>query len=164
MYVNPLINRLAGFYNKIISIGNNLQSLFLFLLRMIWGHQLFLTGHSKFAHLDQTIQHFTTFGFSHPYFLALLTAIAQLVMGLCFFVGFASRLASIPLIALTISSLVVAHSHVFSNFNFVLDPAVLVHSAPFPFLMVSLIVFLFGPGRLSVDAWIKHRSEHWEQY
>ncbi len=162
MFVNPFINTAAKFYNFIIRIGDNLQSLFLLLIRIIWGHQFFVAGTGKFLALEKTVQFFATLGL--PPFYAPLVAATELVCGALLLIGLASRLAAIPLIITMIAAIALAHNHVFSDFHFILDPSILVTQTPFPFLIASLIVFIFGPGKLSLDGWIKRLSKNWRQY
>jgi uncharacterized membrane protein YphA (DoxX/SURF4 family) len=35
---------------------------------------------------------------------------------------------------------------------------------PYPFLITTLLVFIFGPGRISLDAWIKRWVSHQPRY
>lgn len=162
MFVNPFINTCSTIYNWVIWIGSNLQSLLLLLIRIIWGHQFVISGYAKFIDPDKAIKFFATLGLT-PNTVYLVAAI-ELFFGLLFLIGFASRLAAIPLIVTMISAIALAHSHVFANFDFIMNPALLVTQAPFPFLIASLIVFVFGPGRISLDGWIKRLSRNWRQY
>ena len=162
MFANPLINISARFYGFIIRIGDNLQRLFLLLIRSIWGHQIFAAGYGKFLALEKTAQFFATLGL--PPLYAPLVAATELVCGALLLVGLASRLAAIPLIITMIAALALGHTHVFSDFQFIMDPSILVTQAPFPFLIASLIVFIFGPGKFSLDGWIKRLSRNWRQY
>ncbi len=164
MFANPIIHFCSKIYNWFIWIGGNLQSAFLLLIRIIWGHQFVYTGYGKLLNLDKVTIFFETLGVPHPEFHAILIGYVEMIFGLCFLVGFASRLVTIPLILTMISAIGFAHSHVFSNFHFIEDPSVLVREAPFPFLIATLTVFIFGPGRISVDAWIKRLSKNWEKF
>lgn len=147
-----IINRI---YSWTISCGGNLQSLFLLYMRLVWGHQFFITGISKFANIGMVDQFFTTLNLSHPLMVAYVVAFFETVGGLCLFFGFASRLAAIPLAIIMISALSLAHSEAFIQLRFLLEPSLLVHQAPYPFLLTSLLVFIFGPGRVSIDALLK---------
>lgn len=155
MFENRFLHAVDRLYSWTIVCGENLQSLFLLYMRLIWGHQFFLTGLSKFMHIDAVAQFFTTLGISHPFFVAYVVAFFETVGGLCLFFGFASRLAAIPLIIIMVSALSLAHSDAFVQLRFLFEPALLVHQAPYPFLLTALLVFIFGPGRVSIDAWLK---------
>src|SRR5258708_39230128 len=88
----------------------------------------------------------------NAYFIGSLECFGSLLL----IIGFASR----PLALLVLLSMIVAYltadfeavSGIFS------DPDKFVKADPFPFLLSALIVFVFGPGRFSVDALLKWGS------
>ena len=162
MFANPVIRFCAKIYGWIFWIGDHLQSLFLLLIRIIWGHQFILAGYGKLLHSEQTLQFFASLGLHSS--MVYLVAFTEFFFGLLLLIGFASRLAAIPLIITMISAIGLAHRHVFDNLDFIMDPSILVTEAPFPFLIASLIVFIFGPGKLSLDAWIKRISKNWRRF
>ena len=164
MFANPLIHFIDTLYRPFVRIGENLQSLFLLLLRVTWGHQFFLAGYHRLHGMDHVIQEFTTLSISHPIFSAYLVTWVELIGGICLVLGFASRLVSIPLMIAMISAFGLAHAHVFTHFQFIINPLSLVRAAPFPFLMTTIIVFIFGPGRISLDGWIKRLSQRWKRF
>ena len=148
--------RIAGrIYGWIIGSGSNLQSLFLLYMRLVWGHQFFVTGIAKFTHIDTVTQFFIALNLSHPVLISYVVASFETLGGLCLFLGCMSRLFAIPLIVIMVSALSLAHSEAFVELRFLFEPALLVHQAPYPFLLTALLVFIFGPGRISIDAWIK---------
>lgn len=155
MHPNPWINALASLYQPLLRFGSNLQSLFLLYMRLVWGHQFFLAGMSKFGSLEQTAQFFASLNIPFPHFTADAVATCEAVGGLLLIVGLASRLAALPLIAIMLAALSTAHAASISNFRFLFEPLSLVRQAPYPFLITALLVFIFGPGRVSLDAWIK---------
>ena len=155
MLINPFLNLVDKIYRFIISIGSNLQSLFLLYMRLTWGHQFFLTGLGKFEAIEKTAQYFAALHIPFPEFHAYLVSSLELVGGLFLIFGFASRLISIPLIVITLVALSTAHAPNLSNLRFLTEPLALVHQTPYPFLITALLVFIFGPGRISIDAWIK---------
>lgn len=164
MYQNRLLNIFSILYGWIIRLGSNLQSIFLFWMRLTWGHQFFLAGLKKFHNIPGTIDFFQSIHILHPEFTAYLVASIELIGGLLLILGFASRLVSIPLAIIMLTALKTAHWGDLSGFKIVLDPRSLVIQAPYPFLITSLLVFLFGPGRISIDAWIKRWAEKQPKY
>ncbi len=71
-------------------------------------------------------------------------------------IGLASRpLALLVLLSMTAAYLTADFEAVSGIFS---DPDKFVKADPFPFLLTALIVFLFGPGRFSVDALLKWGS------
>ncbi len=164
MFENKTLHRIDRIYSLLLKIGSNLQSLFLFYMRVIWGHQFFITGLAKFTHIDVVSQFFSNLHISHPIFIAYLMAFVETLGGLCLFFGFASRLVAIPLIIAMVSALSLAHSDIFFQFRFLFEPMLLVREAPYPFLLTALLVFIFGPGRISIDAWIKRWASRQPKY
>jgi putative oxidoreductase len=159
MFDNPFLRFSASFYNFFIKVGSNLQSLFLLYMRITWGHQLFMAGLGKLSNIDPVVQFFVQLRILEPSFTAHTVAILETVCGFCLFVGLASRLAAIPTIIIMLSALATAHSAAISDFKFLFEPISLVRETPYPFLITALLVFVFGPGRVSIDAWIKRRLD-----
>ncbi len=156
MFVSPFLNRTESIYNYFIKIGNNLQSLFLLYMRITWGHQFVLTGWGKLHAIEQTAEFFASLHISHPLFHAYFVGWIETLCGFFLLVGFASRIISIPLIIAMLTALSTAHAPDISNFRFLFQPLSLVKQTPYPFLITCILVFCFGPGRISIDAWLKH--------
>jgi putative oxidoreductase len=151
-------------YGAIVKIGSNLQSLLLLYMRLTWGHQLFFIGLNKLKHIPDTIQLFTQLNIPYPTFHAYEVGLLENIGGFLLIIGFASRLISIPLIILFITALSTAHKEALTHYKFVTEPFSLVLQQPYPFLMTSLMVFFFGPGRISLDAWLKRWVSHQPRY
>lgn len=165
MLVNPLLRFLEKLYSLLIKIGSNLQSALLFYMRVTWGNNLFIMGLDKFKNLEETIQFFTTINIPNPTFHAYEVAFIETVCGVMLFLGILSRFAAIPVIFLMISALSSdAHAQYLGAFRFVTDPHILVIQQPYPYLITALLVFIFGPGRISIDAWIKRWLDHQPRY
>lgn len=164
MFTNAWLHWLDRIYSFFIKIGSNLQSLFLLYLRITWGHQLFLTGVDKLKNIDATIEFFTKLNIPSPVFHAYEIGIIEAVCGILLFIGFLSRLAAIPLTIIMVTALFTAHAEYLANFRFVTEPLILVIQEPYPFLMMGLLIFCFGPGRVSIDAWIKRWVDKQPRY
>jgi putative oxidoreductase len=159
MFENPLLRFFGYLYELIIKVGGNFQSLFLLWMRLTWGHQFYLSGSAKLHNMEKTIQFFTTLQLPYPELHAYVVGWIELVGGLLLFIGLASRLVSIPLICVMIGALATAHAEQLVLAKFITEPANFVTMAPYPFLITSVLVFLFGPGRISLDALIKHWAQ-----
>jgi putative oxidoreductase len=154
--MNKPTNLLRRCYELLIASGAALQSPFLLVLRLYFFWQLFLTGKGKLANIGKVSEFFASLGIPLPtlnaYFIGSLECFGSLLL----IIGLASR----PLALLVLLSMIVAYvaadfeavSSIFS------DSDKFVKADPFPFLLTALIVFLFGPGRLSVDALLKWGS------
>jgi putative oxidoreductase len=156
MYKNRTLSALDKLYRPVICSGHWLQGLLLLYMRLTWGHQFFLAGLHKFHTLDQTTSFFSSLGIPTPWFQAYLVAGVETICGSALVVGFASRLISIPLLITMLVALSTAHAANISEFRFLFEPLKLVHETPYPFLITSWMVWAFGPGVFSIDAWI-HR-------
>ncbi|MCI0617278.1 DoxX family protein, partial [bacterium] len=119
-------------------------------MRLTWGHQFFLIGTGKLQNISKTIEFFDQLGIPYSHFHAYEVALFETIGGILLIVGFASRLISIPLTIILITALSTAHADALSNFKFILDPKSLVGENPYPFLITTLMVFCFGPGRISI--------------
>jgi putative oxidoreductase len=134
-------------------------------MRLTWGHQFILAGEGKLANIPKVIQYFTSLGLSFPTFQAYLTGYIELIGGLFMLLGFCSRPTGLILTLLMMKALSSpAHVSIFYEFRFLFEPSLLVRQAPYPFLITSLLLFIFGPGRISVDAWIKRWADRQPKY
>ncbi len=164
MLINPLLRWLDRVYGFLVKIGSNLQSFFLLYMRLTWGHQLFMTGMDKLHEIESFTALLVKFNYPAPLFHAYEIALLEVIGGICLFFGFMSRLIAIPLIILTATVLSTLHADYLGNFRFVTDPMILVLQQPYPFLITALLVLIFGPGRVSVDAWLKRWIERQPRY
>ncbi len=139
-------------YQKFVNFFSHFQSLFIFILRLTWGHQFFKAGYGKLSNLDPVIQFFTNLNIPFPAFSAGLVGTIECVGGILLMVGLVSRLTAFLTSIIMITAYSTAHLHVFS-FSLISDPAPFVKEAPFPFLIMSLVVLIFGPGKIALDHW-----------
>ena len=140
-------------YEVLISIGTWLQPLFLLAVRLFWGWQFFSTGLGKLQDLDSIAAFFGQLNIPYPLFNAYLVGITETVGGFCLLIGFASRLVSIPLmIAMAVALWTAHHEAVLGIFE---NSSNFISKTPFTFLFAALLIFIFGPGPLSVDGFIK---------
>ncbi len=155
MLTNPFLRWMESFYGFFVKLGTNLQSLLLLYMRITWGHQLLLIGLDKLRNIPGTVQVFTKLNLPSPEFHAYEVGLLETIGGFLLIIGLASRLISIPLIILFMTALATEHREALSNFKFITDPLTLVVQHPYAFLLTALMVFLFGPGKISLDAWLK---------
>ena len=147
-----MITLAQRFYRRVIVFATLLQSPLLFLVRLYWGWQFFQTGKGKLMNLSKVTQFFESLGIPFPHAQATLDGATELFGGLLLLVGLASRLISIPLmILLTVAYLTADIDRVRVIFS---DPDKFVTADEFLFLFAVVIVFIFGPGALSLDALI----------
>jgi putative oxidoreductase len=142
-------NLFVKLYRLLIFTGNLVRNLLLFVLRVHFGYQLFLTGKGKLMNLEKTAGYFTTLNIPMPKLNAVLAGSTECFGGLLLVVGLASRLVSIPVaFTMVIAYLTADMEAVRGIFS---DPDKFTSAAPFLFLLTALLVMTCGPGGLSVD-------------
>ena len=123
-----------------------LRDLLLLFLRLTIGWQFFVTGKTKLTDLVGTSEYFEMLGIPAPVFLAGVAGGVELVGGLLLIVGLLSRAAALPLAGIMAGAYLTAHRQdAFAGL------AEFAGQPPFPFLVVSLVILVFGPGRAAVD-------------
>jgi putative oxidoreductase len=138
------------FYCWLVVCADALRSPLLLVIRLFWGWQFFLTGKGKLMNLSRTSQFFESLGIPFPHGQALLAACTECFGGLLLLLGLASRLISLPLlILLTVAYCTADLDRVRVIFS---DPDKFVTADEFLFLFAVTIVFVFGPGKISIDA------------
>lgn len=131
------------------SLGSYLQSPLLLILRVFWGIQFFNAGWGKILDINHFIGDLNALHIPMPTFFAYLVAYVEAVGGFFLAIGFLSRLVSIPLIINMVVAYLTAHSA--SLDTLFVTPNQFISQAPFNFLLTSLIVLSFGPGKFSID-------------
>ncbi len=143
-------------YDGLIMIGNSLQSVVLLGLRLFFGYQFIKTGLGKILHLSDVGTYFATLDIPFPLFSTFLVGCIECIGGLCLLLGLYSRLAALALVFVMLGALWFADQGVvlgaFKNVNALLS------ASPTIFLLTSLIIFVCGPGKFSLDAFIRQRQ------
>jgi putative oxidoreductase len=133
-------------------IGQILQSPLLLVIRLYWGWQFFLTGKGKLMHLDKTTNFFASLDIPMPKLNAILASCTECSCGLLLLLGLFSRFASLALMGVMCVALWTAdHEAVVNMFS---DPDKFLATDPFLFLYAAVLVFAFGPGKISLDTLI----------
>jgi putative oxidoreductase len=126
------------------------QSPFLLLVRLYWGWQLIESGWGKLHHLDKVTEFFTSLALPMPAQTAVAISCLEFFGGIFLAIGLLSRLTSLALtINLIVAYITADRVALFSIFS---DPDKFYAAAPYTFLVASLIILFFGPGKFAVDA------------
>ncbi len=133
-----------------------LESPFLLLVRLYWGWQLIETGWGKINNIAKVTSFFTTLGIPLPGLTAHFIAGLELVGGILLVFGLASRLSALLLTIDMLVAYILADRE--ALFSVISNPDKFSAAAPFTFLVASLIVLIFGPGKFSLDAWLFARK------
>src|SRR5258708_37230280 len=150
---------IASVYSAFVKTTSYLQSPFLLAVRLYWGWQFFQTGLGKLKRIDKVVDFFTTLGKPFPSPSAHLVGALECVGGILLFLGLGSRLIALPLtLNMLVAYITADREALFSIFS---DPSKFYAADPFTFFFASLLVLIFGPGKISLDyaiAFLRKRS------
>ena len=138
----------------------------LLFLRLYFGWAFFKAGLGKLDNLENTAEYFAGLDIPLPVLNAYLAGATECFGGLLLLLGAASRLVTIPLVFTMLVAYLTQHIDELrllwalkpdGGYN----PAPFFKAAPFPYLLTSLFVLLFGPGSFSIDrliGWLADRK------
>lgn len=151
MRVKTLIPQLAidiyGHYERAL---NSLHSVLLLILRLVWGGMFMQTGWGKWHDIPKVVGFFTDLGIPFPLLNAYVVATTELVGGLCLVLGLLCRLAPAPLVISMIVAYVTSEQDAIHELMMG-NPDPFFAAAPFLFLFASVVILIFGPGKISLD-------------
>jgi putative oxidoreductase len=147
--MNTLVNKLTTLHDKFFALVSHLQSPFLLLVRLYWGWQLAQSGWGKLHNLDKVAEFFGSLNLPMPAQMAVAISCLEFFGGIFLAVGLLSRLTALVLTINMIMAYVTADRE--ALFSFISDPDKFSAAAPYVFLIASLIVLIFGPGKFCVD-------------
>jgi putative oxidoreductase len=148
--MSKLIAKIRQWHDQFFSLVSYLQSPFLLFVRLYWGWQLAQSGWGKLHHLSNVAEYFGTLGLPMPAQMAVFIACIEFFGGIFLALGLASRVTGLVLTVNMIMAYVIGDRE--ALLSFFSDPDKFMAAAPFIFLIVSLIVLIFGAGKISVDA------------
>jgi putative oxidoreductase len=127
-----------------------LQSPFLLAVRLYWGWQFFQTGLGKLTGIEKVVDFFTSLGIPFPVFNAYLVGSLECVGGILLFLGLGSRLIALPLTINMLVAYITADRE--ALLSFFSEPGKFYGADPYTFLFASILILIFGPGKLSLDS------------
>src|SRR5271169_7135726 len=152
-----LLTRAQSAYALLARCANSLQSFFLLFVRLYWGWQFMQDGWGKLHNLPKVIEYFGSLGLPAPGPTAYFVSSLELVGGLLLALGLGSRLIALLLTGnMTVAYITGDREALLSIFS---DPDKFSAAAPFTYLMASLLILIFGPGRFSLD-YLVARNRH----
>jgi putative oxidoreductase len=140
-------------YDRLTPLFVYAQSAFLLFIRIYWGSQLAHTGWGKLHHLDKVTEYFQSINVPMPGPTAHMVGALEFFGGILLLLGLGSRLISAILTVNLLAAYWFGDHEAF--LAFFSDPGKFYAADPFTFLFVAIIVLLFGPGFLSVDALLR---------
>ena len=145
------MNRLIALATSLLALAKRLDSVALLVVRLTVGVLFVSTGWGKVHNLASVVEYFGQLHIPAPAFNATLASWTELLGGSLLVLGLASRLAALPLMVTMTVALLTA----------LLDK---IHSLPdlfgqveWTYLVLLLVVVVFGPGAASLDALVQSR-------
>jgi putative oxidoreductase len=152
-----LYNRIQQLYDRFFHLVNHLQSPFLLFVRMYWGWQLAQSGWGKLHNLSNVSDFFMSLNLPYAAQTAIFISCVEFFGGILLALGLLSRTTALVLTINMIVAYVTADREaLLSVFS---DPDKFYAAAPYTFLVASVIILLFGPGKLALDALIRRLLE-----
>lgn len=148
-------NIIVVWYRKLVYGSSSLQSVFLLIVRLYFGWQFIQTGWGKLQHIPRVIGFFTSLGIPAPAANAWFISLLELVGGALLVIGLGSRLLSLLFVGDMLVAYITADRAAF--LSFFSDPSKFTSAAPFTFLFASLVILIFGPGKIALDTLIERR-------
>jgi putative oxidoreductase len=150
--MNNLLTRLRQLYGQFFDLVSYLRSPFLLLVRLYWGWQLIQSGWGKLHHLDKVTEFFGSLNLPMPAQTALAISSLEFFGGIFLAIGLVSRLTALVLtINMVMAYITADREALLSIFS---DPDKFYAAAPYTFLIASLLILIFGPGKIAVDSLI----------
>jgi putative oxidoreductase len=150
MSINALVSRS---YRVFVNIANHMQAPFLLLVRLYWGWQFSQAGWGKLHRLPKVTEFFSSLGIPAPHLNALFVSNLEVIGGILLAIGLGSRFISVLLagdmLVAYLASDLDALKMIFS------DPGKFYNADPYTFLFAALIILIFGPGLISLDALVQ---------
>jgi putative oxidoreductase len=144
-----LIMKVRQWHAQFFDLVSCLQSPFLLIVRLYWGWQLAQSGWGKLHNLSNVAEYFGSLGLPMPAQMAGFIACVEFFGGIFLALGLASRITGLVLtVNLAMAYAIGDREALLSFFS---NPDKFTAAAPFAFLMVALIVLIFGAGKISVD-------------
>jgi putative oxidoreductase len=150
-----MMQLIEKYYRLLIRTSSSLESPFLLAVRLYWGWQFMQTGWGKLHDIGKVIGFFTELGIPAPVLNAYFVSALEFAGGLLLAFGLGSRLIALLLAV----DMIVAYTSADREalFSIISNPDKFTAAAPYTFLVASLLVLIFGPGRFSLDTLLTRR-------
>ena len=151
--------------NLLVKVATFLQCPFLLGVRLFWGVQFMVTGWAHFHHLPDFIKFFASLGIPAPSVNAYFVSGVEFVGGILLMLGLFSRWTALLLTCDMIVAYITADREaVGALFTFIRHPLTaevdkFVNATPFGFLLASLIILIFGPGKIALDTLLSKKNK-----
>lgn len=151
--MSTLIHNLSKTHDRFFALLSRLQSPFLLAVRLYWGWQLAESGWGKLHNLEKVTEFFTSLNLPMPAQMAVAISCLEFFGGIFLFIGLLSRMTALVLTINMIMAYVIADRE--ALFSFFSEPDKFSAAAPYVFLIASLIILIFGPGKICADTLLR---------
>jgi putative oxidoreductase len=158
--MKPLLLRLRRWYKNFFGAVDYLQTPFLLAVRLYWGWQLIESGWGKLHNLPKVTDYFTSLNLPMPGKMAVFISCVEFFGGIFLALGLLSRLTALVLTINLIMAYVIGDRE--ALMSFFSDPDKFAAAAPYVFLIASLIILIFGPGKICVDTLLDRVFQRYE--
>jgi putative oxidoreductase len=153
---DAMMRLVEKYYRLLVRLSSSLQTPFLLAVRLYWGWQLMQTGWGKLTDIGKVANYFTSLGIPAPALNAYFISTLEFGGGLLLILGLGSRLIALPLAIDMLVAYIAADRE--ALFSIISNPDKFTGAAPYTFLIASLLVLIFGPGKVSTDAFLAGRT------
>lgn len=148
-----LYNQIQQLHDRFFHLVNHIQSPFLLFVRMYWGWQLAQSGWGKLHNLSNVTDFFMSLNLPHPAQTAIFISCIEFFGGIFLALGLLSRMTALVLtINMVVAYVTADREALLSVFS---DPDKFYGAAPYTFLVASVIILFFGPGKFAVDVLVR---------
>ena len=137
---------MLAFFSRVQPYG---QSAVLLSLRLLFGALLAQGGLGKLNNFERIVGFYEHLGLWAPEAMVYIIGGGELLGGIALILGFATRAASAGLAIIMVGALFTAHFE-----EAFMSMEGFVNQAPTPYLIATLVIFVFGAGMVSVDRWL----------
>jgi putative oxidoreductase len=151
--MNSALAQIQKLYGLFVRAVSHLQSPFLAIVRLYWGWQIAQNGWGKLHNLAHVTEFFASLGLPAPGPTATFVATFEFVGGILLALGFLSRIAALGLVIDMTTAYITADRE--ALLSFFADPSKFYNADPFIFLLIGLLILIFGTGKFSVDTLVQ---------
>jgi putative oxidoreductase len=146
-----MMNRLIALATSVLAMAKRLDSVALLVARLTVGVLFVSTGWGKVHNLAKVTEYFGELHIPAPAFNATLASFTELGCGALLVLGLASRLAAAPLmVTMTVAILTAKLAEIHGLPD-------LFGEVEWTYLVLLLVIVVFGPGKASLDALVRSR-------
>lgn len=143
---------------RMVALLSYLQSPFLLLfVRLYWGWEFAEDGWGKLHNLGRVTDYFASLNLPMPGPTALFVSVVELVGGVLLVLGLLSRLTGLVLTVNMLVAFLSVEGDRQALLSVFTDPDKFSAATPYGFLFASLVILIFGPGKLSLDTLLERR-------